>query len=300
MDSIRKINTVNQANALVGIETSHPLVTVLDFSKCGPMEYIRMNLGLYGIFLKDIMDADIVYGRHQYDYQQGTLIFIAPGQVVGLGTRQEGEVFQPTGWGLMFHPDFLHGTSLARHIKDCTFFSYAIHEALHTSDEERKTIIDCFKKIKKELTRSIDKHSKKLIASNIELLLNYCERFYDRQFITREHANKDILIRFEAILNDYFQSGKASGEGIPSVTYCASKLNLSANYFGDLIKKESGITAQEYIHQKIVEVAKEKIFDVSKSIAEVSYELGFKYPQHFIRLFNQKVGYTPKEYRTMN
>jgi len=300
MEAIKKITTVDQANALVGKETLHPLVTVLDFSKCSPMEYIRMNLGLYGIFLKDIKNADIVYGRHQYDYQQGTLIFIAPGQIVGLGSRQEGEIFQPTGWGLMFHPDFLHGTSLSKHIKDCTFFSYAIHEALHTSDEERKTIIDCLKKIEKELTRSIDKHSKKLIASNIELLLNYCERFYDRQFITRDHANKDILTRFETILNDYFQSGKASEDGIPTVTFCASKLNLSPNYFGDLIKKESGKTAQEYIQQKIIEVAKEQIFDFSKSIAEVSYQLGFKYPQHFIRLFKQKVGYTPKEYRTLN
>ncbi len=300
MEAIKKITTVDQANALVGKETLHPLVTVLDFSKCSPMEYIRMNLGLYGIFLKDIKNADIVYGRHQYDYQQGTLIFIAPGQIVGLGSRQEGEIFQPTGWGLMFHPDFLHGTSLSKHIKDCTFFSYAIHEALHTSDEERKTIIDCLKKIEKELTRSIDKHSKKLIASNIELLLNYCERFYDRQFITRDHANKDILTRFETILNDYFQSGKASEDGIPTVTFCASKLNLSSNYFGDLIKKESGKTAQEYIQQKIIEVAKEQIFDFSKSIAEVSYQLGFKYPQHFIRLFKQKVGYTPKEYRTLN
>jgi AraC-like DNA-binding protein len=300
MEAIKKITTVDQANALVGKETLHPLVTVLDFAMCSPMEYIRMNLGLYGIFLKDIKNADIVYGRHQYDYQQGTLIFIAPGQIVGLGSRQEGELFQPTGWGLMFHPDFLHGTSLSKHIKDCTFFSYGIHEALHTSDEERRTIIDCLKKIEKELTRSIDKHSKKLIASNIELLLNYCERFYDRQFITRDHVNKDILTRFENILNDYFQSGKASEEGIPTVTFCASKLNLSANYFGDLIKKESGKTAQEYIQQKIIEVAKEQIFDFSKSIAEVSYQLGFKYPQHFIRLFKQKVGYTPKEYRTLN
>ncbi len=173
-----------------------------------------------------------------------------------------------------------------------------IHEALHTSTEERITVIDCLRRIEKELTRGIEKNSKKLIASNIELLLNYCERFYDRQFITRDHVNKDILTRFEDLLNNYFSSTKASEGGIPSVAYCASQLNLSANYFGDLIKNDSGVTPQEYIQQKLVEVAKERVFDVGKSIAEVSYELGFKYPQHFIRLFKQKVGCTPKEFRT--
>ncbi len=242
----------------------------------------------------------MVYGRHKYDYKKGTLVFIAPGQTVGLGSRKEGEVFQPTGWGLMFHPDLLHGTSLAKHIKECTFFSYAIHEALHISEEEQKTIIDCFVKIERELTRGVDKHSKKLIVSNIELLLNYCDRFYDRQFITRDHVNKDILTKFEDILNEYFLSDKAEDEGLLTVNYAAKKLNLSTNYFGDLIKKETGKTAQEYIQQKIIDAAKYKICNSDKSIAEMSYELGFKYPQHFIRLFKQKVGYTPKEYRTLN
>lgn len=300
MEEILKVETVSQGNALVGKETLHPLVSVIDFSKYKPMEYARMNLGFYGIFLKDIKDANLQYGRHNYDYQEGTLIFIAPGQVVGFSNRTPGEYFQPSGWALMFHPDLIHGTSLSKRIKEYTFFSYDVHEALHLSEQEKQTLIDCLAKIDIELRRGIDRHSKMLIVSNIELLLNYCIRFYDRQFITRDHANRDCVARFEKILDDYFQTGKAQAEGLPSVAYCADQLNLSANYFGDLIKKETGKTAQEYIQSKLIEVAKERIFDTSKSMTEIAYELGFKYPQHFTRLFKQKVGHTPNEYRSMN
>jgi AraC-like DNA-binding protein len=199
----------------------------------------------------------------------------------------------------VFHPDLIKGTSLGRHIADYTFFSYEVHEALHLSESERKIIFDCFSKIKFELDHAIDKHSKTLIVSNIELFLNYCVRFYDRQFITRDTVHKGILQRFENLLNSYFQSDKPQTVGLPSVAYCADQLNLSANYFGDLIKKETCKSAQEYIQLKLMDVAKEKIFDTSKSVSEIAYELGFKYPQHFTRLFKQRVGYSPNEYRLL-
>ena len=185
-------------------------------------------------------------------------------------------------------------------MNDFNFFSYSTSEALHLSEKEKKIIAECFDKISYELNQSIDKHSKMLIASNIELFLNYCIRFYDRQFITREHANKGILERFEDLLNNYFTSEKPQNIGLPSVAFCADELHLSSNYFGDLIKKETGVSAQEYIQTKVIDVAKEKIFSIDKSISEVAYELGFKYPQHFTRLFKQKVGVSPNEYRNLN
>ena len=194
----------------------------------------------------------------------------------------------------------IKGTSLGKSINEYSFFSYNTNEALHLSKKERKIVFDCFSKIQYELSQALDKHSKKLIASNIELFLNYCERFYDRQFITREHINKGILERFEELLNNYFSSEKPYSLGLPSVAYCADELHLSANYFGDLIKKETGKTAQDYVQDKIIDIAKGKIFNASKSISEIAYELGFKYPQHFSRLFKNRVGYTPNEYRNLN
>ena len=226
------------------------------------------------------------------------MVFIAPGQIVEV--EDFGQNFQPKGYVLMFHPDLIHGTSLGRHIHDYSFFGYQSNEALHLSERERKIILDCFSKIEYELEHAIDKHSKRLIVANIELFLNYCIRFYDRQFITRDNVHKGILERFEHLLNEYFQSDKPLTIGLPSVAHCASELNLSASYFGDLIKKETGKTAQEYIQSKVIDMAKERISDQSKSVSEIAYELGFKYPQHFTRLFKQKVGQSPYEYRMLN
>ena len=161
-------------------------------------------------------------------------------------------------------------------------------------------MLDCFSKIEYELEHSIDSHSKKLIVSNIELFLNYCTRFYDRQFITRDNVHKGVLEKFEVLINEYFQSGKPQSIGLPSVAWFADELHLSAGYFGDLVKKETGRTAQEYIQSKVIDVAKEKIFDQSKSVSEIAYELGFKYPQHFSRLFKKRVGHSPNEYRMLN
>jgi len=257
-----------------------------------------MYFGFYTIFLKDVKCGDLHYGRHTYDYQEGTLVFLAPGQVAGINSN--GEIYQPKGYALVFHPDLIHGTSLGRHMQDYSFFSYQSNEALHLSERERKIVLDCFSKIEYELEHAIDKHSKQLIVSNIELFLNYCIRFYDRQFITRENIHKGVLGRFENLLNEYFQTDKPQNIGLPSVAYCAGELNLSAGYFGDLVKKDTGKTAQEYIQTKVIDIAKEKIFDPSKSVSVIAYELGFKYPQHFTRLFKQKTGHTPNEYRLLN
>jgi len=298
MENMRRFETINDYNVFNNNETLHPQVSVVDLSKASPRQGSQMYFGFYTIFLKDVKCGDMVYGRHTYDYQEGTLVFLAPGQVAGMNSN--GETYQPKGHALVFHPDLVHGTALGRHIQDYTFFGYQSNEALHLSERERKIVLDCFNKIEYELERAIDKHSKKLIASNIELLLNYCVRFYERQFITRDNVHQGILERFENLLNAYFQSDKPQTVGLPSVAYCASELNLSPNYFGDLIKKETGQTAQEYIQAKVIDVAKERIFDQSKSVSQIAYELGFKYPQHFSRAFKQQVGFSPNDYRMLN
>ena len=303
MNNIVRFENVKDYNALSNHETLHPLVSVIDFSKSKPWAWPggkskKVSYGMYSIFLKEIKCGDLKYGCSYYDYQEGTLVFISPGQMIEV--EDFGQNFQPKGYVLMFHPDIIHGTSLGKHIQDYTFFSYQSNEALHLSEQERKIVLDCFSKIEYELERAIDKHSRKLIVSNIEMLLNYCVRFYDRQFITRDNVHKGVLEKFEDLLHEYFQSEKPQTIGLPSVAWCASELNLSANYFGDLVKKETGKTAQEYIQSKVIDVAKEKIFDPSKSVSEVAYELGFKYPQHFTRLFKQKTGHTSNEYRSLN
>ena len=299
MDGIHKFNTIDEYNKVMGVETRHPLVTVIDFSKAShPGEYpAGHSFGYYTIFLKAQNCGDMKYGRNYYDYQEGTLVFLAPEQIVRIENRKP---HQLKGWTLMFHPDLIRGTALGRAMKEYTFFSYEVFEALHISEEERAMIIECFHNIEKELHRSIDKHSQKLIVSNIELFLNYCSRFYDRQFITRTQVNSDVLSRFETLLNDYFRSELPQTHGLPTVKYCADKLNLSANYFSDLLKKETGKSAQEHIQLRLIDSAKEKMFEKDKSVSQIAYELGFEYPQYFSRLFKKRTGMTPNEYRGMN
>lgn len=303
MERLYPINDISQYNSDSNTKTLNPLVTVIDFSNAsmrdwGNVTSVKFQYGLYCIYLKDVKCGDLKYGRHYYDYQAGTLAFFAPGQVMVL--EKPKEPYQPMGHGLIFHSDILLGTSLGKNIRNYKFFDYESNEALHLSDDERNLILDCFSKIEFELKQPIDKHSKKLIVANIELFLDYCQRFYDRQFITRENVNKGILENFEDLLNNYFGSEDTNAYGLPSVAYCADKLNLSANYFGDLIKKSTGKTAQEYIHNKIIEVAKIKLYESNKSVNQIANELGFKYPQHFTRFFKQQVGSTPKEFMNLN
>lgn len=298
MSDINRINSITEYNNLVGQETLHPLISIIDFSKVEPFSFFKAQMNLYAIFLKDIKCGNITYGINNYDYEEGTLIFVSPGQVYGIDSN--GEKKQASGTALIFHPDLIHGTSLGKHINDYTFFSYEVNEALHLSAREREVVNECFNNIRYELEHAIDDHSKTLIVSYIELFLNYSKRFYERQFITRNHVNKDILARFEKVLNDYFTSEQPLDSGLPSVKYCADKLFLSPNYLGDLLKKETGKSAQEHIQLKMIDVAKEKIFDTEKSISEIAYELGFKHPQHFTRMFKKSVGVSPSEYRNLN
>lgn len=303
MELIYPINNISKYNTDNNNETLHPLVTIVDFSKAGVREWekadtVKFQYGMYCVFLKDVRCGDMKYGRHNYDYQAGTLVFFAPGQVMEM--QKPTEPYQPAGFGLVFHPDFLLGTELGKQIRNYKFFDYETNEALHLSDTERKMILDSFAKIEFELKQTIDKHSKKLIAANIELFLDYCQRFYDRQFITRDNVNRGILEKFEALLNDYFISENPQTIGTPSVAYFAKMLNLSTNYFGDLIKKETGQTAKDYLQNKTIEYAKKRLFETDKTVNEIAFELGFKYPQHFTRLFKQQVGQSPTAYRNLN
>ncbi len=297
MEDIIKVDTIDQYNKLFGLETLHPLVAVVDLSKAPKWpDHYRFNYGLYCLYLKDSKCGNIRYGRQTYDYEEGSIIGFAPGQVAT--TELENGV-KPSGIGLLFHPDLIKGTSLGKEIKQYSFFSYESTEALHLSDQERITVLDCFNKIEAELQHAIDKHSKRLISRNIELLLDYCMRFHDRQFITRADAHKDVISRFEELLDDYFSDETLRIQGLPTVKYFADKVYLSANYFGDLVKKETGKTAQEYIQNRVIDIAKEWILGSNKTISQISDELGFQYSQHFNRLFKKNVGYTPSEYRKL-
>lgn len=292
---IIKADTIEQYNNFFGFETRHPLVGVVHFDHSENQPTHRMNFGFYAIFLKKTTGCIINYGKTTYDFDDETVVSFAPGQTVGIHRTEDGPV--PEAVGLLFHPDFLHRTPLAQKIKQYTFFSYSANEALHLSSEERIIIQDYMDKITRELQHPIDKFSKSLIISNIEVLLNYCMRFYERQFVTRGDMHHDALVRFEQLLDDYLDSGLAITQGIPTVKYFADKICLSSNYFGDLVKTETGKTAQEYIQLKMISLAKEAMLDPDKNIKQIAETLGFQHPQHFVRFFKKQVGCTPKEYR---
>ena len=296
MDKILNLDSVDLYNKLYGLETLNPLVSVIDLNKAtSSVDLIRFNYGIYALYLKLEKACDIKYGRQTYDYQEGTIVCFAPGQTAE--TNPTTDKVQVNAHGILFHPDLLRGTSLGKSIKKYTFFSYEVNEALHLSEEERSIVMDCLKIIRMELEHGVDKHSKTLLVNHIELLLNYCMRFYERQFITRGKTNRDVLTRFENLLDEYFESALAEQDGLPTVKYFADKLCLSSNYFGDMFKKETGKSPQEYIQEKVIELAKERISDTADTVSQIAYSLGFQYPQHFCRLFRKRVGYTPSEYR---
>ena len=296
MDKILNLDSVDLYNKLYGLETLNPLVSVIDLNKAtSSVDLIRFNYGIYALYLKLEKACDIKYGRQTYDYQEGTIVCFAPGQTAE--TNPTTDKVQVNAHGILFHPDLLRGSSLGKNIKKYTFFSYEVNEALHLSEEERSIVMDCLKIIRMELEHGVDKHSKTLLVNHIELLLNYCMRFYERQFITRGKTNRDVLTRFENLLDEYFESTLAEQDGLPTVKYFADKLCLSSNYFGDMFKKETGKSPQEYIQEKVIELAKERISGTADTVSQIAYSLGFQYPQHFCRLFKKRVGYTPSEYR---
>ncbi|MCT4645309.1 MAG: AraC family transcriptional regulator [Carboxylicivirga sp.] len=302
MKDIFRINSITEMHEQLGLEKpKHPLVSIYKHEDIVPnseLTGIPLAADLYQVMFKMCQPGAITYGRNSYDYQEGTLIFMAPGQVVTYEKIEDVDL--QGGWSLNFHPDLIRRSHLGQHIDDYNFFSYEVNEALHLSDIEKQTIGELKEKIIHEYSMNIDKHSQKLIVSNIELMLDYCTRFYDRQFYTRENLNKDLVSKFEKVLKDYYASDKPIETGLPSVKYCGSELNLSPNYLSDLLKKETGRNAQEHIHYFIVEKAKTFLLNSSESVSQIAYTLGFEYPQHFSKVFKKKTGISPAEYRTVN
>ena len=295
MEEIVQLNSIPDYCKYCGFEVLHPLVAVVDMAEA-QRNYpeCKLNYGLYALWLKQGVGCTIRYGRRNYDYQDGTVVSFAPGQVVQVEPNGNESA---SAIGLLFHPDLIHGTSLGRKIERYSFFSYHDAEALHLSEREREQYLMVIESIKRELRHDIDRHSKELLCDNIEMLLDQCLRFYDRQFITREKVNGDVLADFERILNAYFTEGSARNDGFPSVARMADELHFSVGYFGDLIKKETGQTAQQYIQNKIIHLAKEALLGTDLPVTEIALNLGFEYPQHFTRMFKKVTGKSPSEFR---
>lgn len=287
-------STVQQFNEFYGIETKHPLVSVVHYDKPQTLEERTVNYGVYALFLKENEGCQLSYGRTKYDFDEMTVTSFAPGQTIHV--KPAPNVKYPKWTALVFHPDLLARTSLGRSINKYEFFSYSSNEALHLSESEIRIFRGVLDMIEQELQRSIDKHSRHLMVSNIELLLNYCLRFYDRQFVTREEINHSVVKKFENMLKEYIAT-KAQTEGVPTVAYFAEKCCLTSGYFGELVRVETGRTAKDFIADHLIVAAKQLLDDNSLSITQVSYKLGFDYPQHFMRFFKARTGKTPSEYR---
>ena len=287
-------NAVQEFNDYYGLETLHPLVSVVRFNKPAKVEEAMYHYGLYALFLKENKGCKLSYGRTEYDFDEMTVTSFAPGQVIHVEPNPE--VIIPKWTAIVFHPDLLNRTSLGKNISRYEFFDYTSNEALHLSTAEIEIFRGVLSMIQQELNHSIDKHSKELIVNNIELLLNYCLRFYDRQFITREEINHSVVKKFIALLDQYI-ANQAQQEGFPSVAYFADKCCYSPKYFGELVKTETGHTAKDFISDRMLSAAKQLLNDESLSVKAVSQQLGFEYPQHFVRFFKAKTGQTPSDYR---
>lgn len=295
MGEILRVDTISDYYDWLDTKPMNPLISIVDYSKLGPGIPARKLYGFYAVFLKDVKCGDLKYGMQSYDYQDGTLLFVSPGQVYGSDNVKT--PIQGSGLALLFHPDLLNGTSLGKKMREYTFFSYNSNEALHVSEKERRLIQNCLDQIEYELSLPEDKYSKQIVVSSLQMFLDYCSRFYDRQFTTRETANMDLLTKLESLIDNYFHSGEARKKGFPTVKYCAAELNLSANYLSDLLRKETGNSALNYIHSKLIELAKTELTTTDKTINEIAYSLGFEYPPHFTRMFKKYEGVTPTEYR---
>ena len=302
MSEFLRIKSISQLHEMLGCEKpKHPLITIIDYSKitANPKHYdVKIATDFYIISLKSPAPKSLHYGRQYYDFEEGTMMFMSPEQVFSVSDFNEQTQYQ--GWGLYFHSDLISNSSLGKRIKDYNFFSYSVSEALHTSEDEKQTLTDLIKTIEKEYKSNIDQFSQGVIVTAIEQLLNYSQRFYGRQFLTRQKLNTDFISRFEQLVTDYFQSNLLTEIGIPTVDYFANKLNLSAGYLTDLLKKETGKTTKEYLQIEVIEKAKYKLLNSNETVSEIAYTLGFEYPQYFNRLFKQKTGMTPLNYRQLN
>ena len=288
------INTIQDFNDYQGVETLHPLVSVVHVENTEHIKECMMHYGLYAIYLKENKGCKLSYGRTPYDFDEMTVTSFAPGQVVKVEPNPDVPFAKFTA--LVFHPDILNRTALGRHINRYEFFGYSSTEALHLSAQEVEVFRGVLTMIEQELHRAIDKHTRELIVSNIELLLNYCLRFYDRQFITREEINHSVVKKFIELLDDYI-STKALRDGLPTVAYFADKCCLSSGYFGNLVRVETGRTAKDIIADYVLVYAKQLLNDEALTITMISNRLGFEYPQHFVRFFKSHTGKTPSAYR---
>ena len=299
MKKIVKMESITQVHDLLGLpKPKHPLVSVIPIDKnmtqmdFGDYTYV---LEFFQISLKSGIKGELTYGRNSYDFEEGSMIFMQPGQTLKVDSNEEME--EGSGWTLIFHPDLIAKSNLGNGIGDYSFFSYEVNESLHLSDDEKVTVTDLVNKIEREYNQNIDKHSQKLIISNIELILDYCTRYYDRQFYTRTNLNQDHITKFENLLKQYFKDGKQLEEGIPPISYFGDLMNMSPYYLSDLLKKETGIGASEHIHQYIINRAKISLLSTNDPISQIAYDLGFDYPQHFTKVFKKKIGMSPVEYR---
>ena len=301
MSAFYHIKSIAEVHQFLGLaKPLHPLITIIrewpiidfDFTN------VKMTGELYIIGMKGEMKGAFKYGRNTYDFEEGTMVFTSPNQVLTFSEEERNTTYK--GWTIFFHPDLIRKSELGRTIKEFAFFDYSVYEALHVSDKEKKILNGFVEQIEIELNQNIDKHSQELIITNIHSLLKYCQRYYDRQFYTRTNFNKDYITRFETFLEKYFASNDLIIKGLPTVLQCGEALNMSARYLSDLLKTETGRSAKDYIHDFIIEKAKNQLLNSNNSVSEVAYSLGFEYPQHFSKLFKTKTGLNPTDFRTLN
>lgn len=293
MTKILKVNKTSDYSGYHGVTDRHPLITVIDFSEISPIRHSLNRYGVYGVFVQEDNDLDLTYGCGRYDYRDGSLICVAPGQIGG--KEDNGERASIGGWALLFHPDLIHGTQLGKEIRHYSFFDYSVNEALHMNEKEHDIVVAIFKRIKSEIDNPHDDFQNDILVGYISLLLKYCQRFYNRQFITRKLSNNDILSRFDSFLNGYFKDDLQLKNGLPTVNICAEHLCMSTNYFSDLIKKMTGESPGRLIRQLIIRQIKNELAS-GLTVAEAAYKLGFEYPAHLSRMFKKETGMTPTDY----
>ncbi|GAL65091.1 helix-turn-helix domain-containing protein [Algibacter lectus] len=303
MKDIININKISEVHKVLDLESpTHPLISV--FSTKDNPNYVvskgKYRINLYMISLKTTSNCEMVYGRNSYDFQEGSMLYTSPGQVISFEADQENTVLTDEGWTIVFHPDLIRNATLANTISEYSFFDYEVNEALHVSEKEKQILLDIVNNIKREIIDNIDKHSQEIININLESLLKYSNRYYDRQFYTRTNLNKGYLVRFEKFLKDYFASELLINQGLPTVQQCGEALNMSGYYLSDLLKVETGKSTKEHITLYMIEQAKTKLLGSNSSVSEIAFDFGFEYPQHFSKLFKSKTGYSPTEYRTLN
>ncbi|REC73073.1 AraC family transcriptional regulator [Chryseobacterium elymi] len=297
-----RFNSISEFHAFCNLPNpDHPLISLIDYSQVNyPTDdsELKWIQNFYSIGLKRNVNAKFNYGQQEYDFDSGVLCFVSPLQFLKLEIKPD-VVVEPTGWLLVIHPDFLWNTQLAKKIKSYDFFKYDINEALFLSDREEKIVVDILKNIEREYQSNIDKFSQELIAAQIELLLIYSERFYERQFFTRKKSSHELLERFEEVLSRYFDSGNLLENGIPSVKSIAAEMNISPNYLGSLLRIHTQQNTQQHIQNKLIDRAKERLSTTHLSVSEIAYELGFEHPQSFSKLFKQKTNQSPLEFRKL-